>query len=202
MSRTDLSESLAIVLLAAGSSSRLGQPKQLLRIEGEALVARTARRLLSLETAGVIVVTGYESSAVSDQLSGMPLQIVHNPDWQQGMGTSIARGVKQLPVAALGVLIMLCDQWRVDQADLELLFSAWCADISQIVVARWGSSGSADFGPPVIFPENMFHELAALQGDCGARPVIEKYRDRVEFVKMGHAAYDLDVPGDLEQYAG
>jgi molybdenum cofactor cytidylyltransferase len=199
MSRAELSESLAVVLLAAGSSSRLGQPKQLLRIEGEALVARTARRLLSLEPAGVIVVTGCESSAVGDQLSGMPLQIVHNPGWQEGMGTSIARGVKQLPVAALGVLIMLCDQWRVGQTDVNLLFNAWYSDISQIVVARWGDSGSGDFGPPVIFPKDLFHELAALHGDRGARPVIEKYRDRTEFVRIDHAAFDLDEAGDLEQ---
>jgi len=199
MSKAELSESLAVVLLAAGSSSRLGQPKQLLRIEGEALVARTADRLLNLEPAGLIVVTGCESHAVGIQLSGMPLQIVHNPGWHQGMGTSIARGVKELPNAAQGVLIMLCDQWRIDQDDLGLLASTWCSDISQIVVARWGDPAGGNFGPPVIFPADLFHELAALQGDRGARPLIEKYRDRVEFVSMDHAAFDLDEAGDLEQ---
>ena len=148
-----------VVLLAAGGSSRLGQPKQLIPIGGEALVRRTARNLLCLEPASLIVVTGCASAEVAGQLSGLPLQVVHNPEWQKGMGTSIALGVKNLPKKVKGVLIMLCDQWCVSQDDLKRLFEAWISDISVIVSARWKSDKTIIFGPPVIFPGTLFHEL-------------------------------------------
>jgi molybdenum cofactor cytidylyltransferase len=131
------SEPLAVVLLAAGGSNRLGQPKQLVPVDGEALVLRTARRLLRLEPATMLVVTGCDSERVKEQLAGLPLQIVHNAEWKEGMGTSIACGVKNLPAGIEGVLIMLCDLWRVDLGDLKRLIEAWNTDISDIVTATW-----------------------------------------------------------------
>jgi len=218
-----LGETLGVVLLAAGGSTRLGQPKQLIPIDGEALVARTARRLLCLqpathgealvartarrllclEPATLLVVTGCASVEVSDQLSSLPLQLVHNPDWRQGMGkgmgTSIAVGVNCLPAKVKGVLIMLCDQWRVDHADLKRLLEAWNTDISDIAVARWEKDKAFIFGPPAVFPRTLFHELESLSGDQGAKRVIEKYQDRSTFIMMENAAFDLDEPADLQQ---
>ncbi len=194
-----LDETLGVVLLAAGGSTRLGQPKQLIPIDGEALVARTARRLLCLEPATLLVVTGCASAEVSDQLSSLPLQLVHNPDWRQGMGTSIAVGVNYLPAKVKGVLIMLCDQWRVDHADLKRLLEAWNTDISDIAVARWEKDKAFIFGPPAVFPRTLFHELESLSGDQGAKRVIEKYQGRSTFIMMENAAFDLDEPADLQQ---
>jgi len=199
MTKPDSSEIPAVVLLAAGGSARLGQPKQLVQIDGEALVLRTARRLLSLEPASLVVVTGCASTEVSAQLSGLPLQIVHHPGWESGMGSSIAFGVKQVPPEAKGLLIVLCDQWRVDQTDLERLIKAWNTDISDIVVASWENKKAFVFGPPAIFPRSIIHELKYLTGDQGAKRIIEKYRDRSAFIEMDHAAFDLDEPGDLQQ---
>jgi molybdenum cofactor cytidylyltransferase len=198
MKKSEACEGLGIVLLAAGGSVRLGQPKQLISIEGEALVRRTARRLLSLKPASLIVVTGCESTAVNVQLSDLPLQVVYNPDWQKGMGTSIAFGVKHLPKEVKGVLIMLCDQWSVSQEDLKHLFEAWSEDISVVVTASWKDKNSNVFGPPAIFPRTLFHELTSLTADQGAKRIIEIYRSNSTFISMENASLDLDEPGDLQ----
>ena len=200
MTRPDSQNKLGALLLAAGGSSRMGQPKQLLRIENEALVTRMARRLIDLEPASVLVVTGSASQLVIDQLSGLPVQIVHNPRWEEGMAGSLAVGVKNLPVEIDGVLIMLCDQWRVGREDLQELVQAWNTDISQIAAACWHDEGQQVIGPPAIFPRALFEELTSLKGDRGARVVIEKHRERASFVAMESAFFDLDEPADLEEF--
>lgn len=193
------SEKLGVVLLAAGGSRRLGQPKQLVQIDGESLVVRTARRLISLEPACLVVVTGASTAEVTDQLNSLPVQPVFNPDWKLGMGTSIALGLSQLPHEAEGVLIMLCDQWRVDSNDLKSLAERWKVDISRIIASRWIDSETPVYGPPAIFPRKLFHVLSELNGDRGARSIIGKHLDLVEFVALENAAADLDVPGDLQR---
>ena len=200
MNVTDRQHKLGVVLLAAGGSSRMGRPKQLLRIEGEALVARMARRLINLEPACVMVVTGSASQAINDQLSGLPIQIVHNPRWEEGMAGSLAAGVKNLPAEIEGVLIMLCDQWQVALADLQELIQTWNADISRIAAASWRDEGQQVIGPPAIFPRTLFGELTTLKGDRGARAVIEKYRKHASFVAMKNARFDLNEPADLEGF--
>jgi molybdenum cofactor cytidylyltransferase len=198
MKRTDRQHKLGAVLLAAGGSSRMGRPKQLLRIEDEALVTRMARCMLELEPASVMVVTGSASQAVNEQLSGLPILIVHNPRWEEGMAGSLAAGVKKLPVEIDGVLLMLCDQWQVTLEDLQQLVHVWNADISQIAAACWHDGGQQVIGPPAIFPRAMFEELTTLKGDRGARAVIEKHRERASFLAMENARFDLDEPADLE----
>jgi len=199
MTGPDSSEVPGVVLLAAGGSVRLGHPKQLIRIKGEALVRRIAGRLLQLRPASLVVVTGCASDEVRAQLSGLPVQIVHNPKWAEGVGASIALGVKNMPPEVKGVLIMLCDQWRVDLADLKRLIEAWNSDISDIVSASWMENNTSIYGPPAVFPRTLIHELINLSGDKGAKRIIEKNRDRSEFIAMENAAFDLDEPGDLQQ---
>ena len=202
MNRTDQQHKLGTVLLAAGGSSRMGHPKQLLRIEAEALVTRMARRLIELQPACVVTVTGSASQAVSEQLSGLPIQIVHNPRWEEGMASSLAVGVKNLPMEIEGVLIMLCDQWQVECADLQRLVQVWNSNISHIAAAHWHDEGRRVIGPPAIFPQPLFEELTMLQGDRGARAVIEKHRERATFVAMKNARFDLNQPADLKRFPG
>ena len=200
MTRPDSLQKLAAVLLAAGGSSRMGRPKQLLRIENEALVTRMARRLIELGPDSVMVVTGSAWQAVDNQLSGLPVQIVHNSRWEEGMASSLAAGVNNLPAEIEGVLIMLCDQWRVGLANLQGLVHAWNADISHIAAACWHDEGRQVIGPPAIFPRALFEELTALKGDRGARLVIESHRKCATFVVMEPACFDLDEPPDLEEF--
>jgi molybdenum cofactor cytidylyltransferase len=184
---------LAVILLAAGRSRRLGQPKQLLKLEGLSLVRRAAELLLELEPEYCSVVTGAHTDEVSAELRGLPLSAEFNESWQDGMGASIACGVRRLPAGMDGVLLFLCDQWRVDAADLNRLTAAWCEDNGNIVAA----SGDGITGPPIIFPARLFAQLAVLEGDRGARSVIEAQQERIKLVCMENARFDLDTPEDL-----
>jgi molybdenum cofactor cytidylyltransferase len=195
---TDRSQ-LGAVLLAAGPSSRLGQPKQLVRVEGQCLVRRAASLLLELDLGAVVVVTGCGSDEVTRELEGCPVTVAFNRDWERGMGGSISCGVRQLPRGLDGVLVTVCDQWRVQTADMADLISCWQTDISRICVACWDEGEAFVSGPPVIFSRFVMPELKYLHPDRGARQVVDLHMDRVEFVRMPNAAYDLDRPEDLAE---
>jgi molybdenum cofactor cytidylyltransferase len=188
---------LAAVLLAGGPSTRLGRPKQLVRVDDECLVRRTARLLLGLQPDSVTVVTGCEATRVAGELEGLPVRIVYNRDWAQGMGASINAGVRSLREGADGVLIAVCDQWRLEQGDLARLANGWFSDISRIFVANWKEGDAFVSGPPVIFPRKLMPELKSMQAQRGARQLIDRYMDLVDYVEMENAAFDLDRPEDL-----
>lgn len=189
---------LAVVLLAAGPSTRLGQPKQLVEVEGECLVRRSARLALSLLPASVTVVSGCEAERVQAALEGLPVGIVFNRAWANGMGASINCGVRFMPGNVDGVLLMVCDQWRLEETDLKRLFLQWSSDISGIYMASWNEGNASVSGPPVIFPRKLIPELKSMQENRGARQLVDRYIDIVEFVEMENAAWDLDRPDDLE----
>jgi molybdenum cofactor cytidylyltransferase len=190
---------LGVVLLAAGPSTRLGQPKQLVQVGDSCLVNRSARLALSLNPASVTVVTGFEAERVQAELEGLPVHVVLNRNWAKGMGSSINCGVRSMPGGAEGVMVMVCDQWRLEERDLERLYEAWQSDISRICVACWKEGTAYVSGPPVIFPRRLIPELKSMQENRGARQLIDRYMDLVEFVDMENAAYDLDRPEDLEE---
>ena len=197
MRQSDISTKLGCILLAAGGSVRLGQPKQLVEVEGEALVVRAASYLLALKPEKTIVVTGSVKHKILNKLKNIPIEIIHNTQWEQGMGTSLALGVEQMTDDLSGVLVLLCDQWRVNLSDLKRLVEYWQSDISMISGSKWGEIENGAFGPPFIFPKDLFFELRTLTGDRGARSLIKKYRERVNFVELENAAFDLDEPEDL-----
>jgi len=199
MASTDISEQFSSILLAAGGSRRLGQPKQLVERDGEALIFRAACNLLKLGSREVIVVTGAEEHKILNKMTNIPVKIAHNTDWEQGMGGSISTGIRGMPGAVEGVLILLCDQWRVDLHDLESSVQAWQSDISGVFSAKWGDLDDGAFGPPVIFPKTLFGELENLDPGQGARKLIREYWRQVTFVEMENAAFDLDDPEDLRR---
>lgn len=191
---------LAAVLLAAGASRRLGQPKQLLQFHGESLVRRAAGLLLKLGADPVVVVTGFRSQDVIRELEGLPLVYAINSEWEQGMGNSIACGMRNVPPGVDGVLLLLCDQWRLDLKDLLNLKSSWDSDISRIILSGWNDGKSHSSGPPVIFPGELIPELLFVNGKTGAKPVIDSHREIVRVVELKNAAYDLDEQQDLGQF--
>jgi molybdenum cofactor cytidylyltransferase len=184
--------SLAGLLPAAGDAGRLGRPKQLVRLGEESLVRKAAGLLLQ-RAAPVIVVTGAAAPEVSAELAGMAVTMAHNPAWRNGLGGSIAVAMKAVPGNADGVLVLLCDQWRIGRDDLEILDQAWRADPSRIVAASW--EGQA--GAPAIFPRRLFGELRVLEGRRGAQGLIARHRG--VRVTLPNAAQDLDTREDLEE---
>lgn len=191
---------LAAILLAAGASRRLGQPKQFVERNGESLVRRSAGLLVKLAADPIIVVAGFQSDKIIHELQDLPLSLVINQDWEQGMGGSLACGVRNIAPEVDGVLVMLCDQWRLDLDDLLRLKSAWTSDISRIIVAEWNDGKSCLSGPPVIFSGSMMHELKIVKGRQGAKSIIDRHKGIVYPVEVRNAAFDLDEPGDLAQF--
>jgi molybdenum cofactor cytidylyltransferase len=191
---------LAAVLLAAGASRRLGQPKQLVKLGGESLVRRAAGLLLKLGADPVVVVTGFRPQDITRELEDLTLTYAFNSEWEQGMGNSIACGMRNVPPGVDGVLLMLCDQWRLDLKDLLNLKSSWKSDISRIILSGWNDGKSDNTGPPAIFPGELIPELLFVNGKRGAKPVIDSHREIVRVAEVKNAAYDLDEPRDLSQF--
>lgn len=154
--------------------------------------------LLNLQVMPLVVVTGYRAEDMIQELEGLALTPVYNAEWKQGMGSSIACGVQNVPGDIDGVMLMLCDQWRVGRNDLSAIITAWKSDISRIYTASWKSKNRTVSGPPAIFPRSLIQELKCVDKDKGAKTVINRH-ENVSHVKMENAVFDLDGPEDLEQ---
>lgn len=195
-------KTLGAILLAAGSSSRLGQSKLLLQIDGQPLVRLQASKLMALNPACVVVVTGAEQAAVEHSLQGLALQCVHNHNWQKGMGSSLAFGIAAMPERVRGALLLLCDQWKITTEDLLALGEAWDRSPAVAVTAQWNEESTGEprqttFGPPVVFPRMMFPSLTKLRGDRGAQQILKRYKPGVQRIDLPNAGFDIDQPFDL-----
>ena len=188
---------LSAILLAAGPSSRLGQPKQLVVYDGETLVRRSARLLSVLLDDPLVAVTGYEASKVAAQCEDLAVNCVFNPEWEKGMGGSIARGARYVSNVTDGILVAVCDQWRLSRPDLDRLVESWRAAPKRIHAANWQEGAAYVSGPPVIFPARFRGDLKGLDKSRGARQLIDRHMEIVEFVELESAAMDLDRPEDL-----
>jgi molybdenum cofactor cytidylyltransferase len=188
---------LAAVLLAAGSASRFGSPKQLAEVQGTSLVRRAAEAVLECD-AELLVVTGAHAAAVTAALDGLPLRLAHNASWELGMGESIGCGFRELrgqstpPAAAL---LCLVDQPLVGAAQLRRLIERHRATPQGIVVSDHGEA----VGPPCLFPAEYYEELSQLSGAGGARSVLQRHRQAVLTVAMPEAALDVDRPEDRQR---
>ena len=185
---------LSVLIPAAGASSRLGQPKQLLEHRGKTLIHNAVELAQSLAPREIIVVTGAASTQVETALKQLPVRCVHNPDWSTGMGASIALGAGAIDPESNGLLILLCDQWRIQSADLLKLADTWQASPGHIVCAK----AKGHLMPPVIFPRVFFDELRQLRKDRGANSLLKNNSDLLYSVQMDNAYSDLDTPAQLQ----
>ena len=183
---------LHLLVLAAGSSSRLGQPKQLVRVHGRPLVHLVVDRALSVTGHAVTVVLGAHAKDIAPCLRSTSASIVINREWEQGIASSIRAGIASLGAGCNAVMMVLGDQFAVTTDDLKRLAAAW-GGATTIATAVYDGT----VGVPAIFPEWCFSELTQLQGDTGAKAVLQRYRDRLLHVQMPNAAIDLDTREDL-----
>jgi len=193
-----MTDRFAIVILAAGRSSRLGQPKQLLRYQGKTLVEHAASTALASGAHEVVVVVGAESERVRAVLSSLPIRIVENPDWQEGMGVSIRCGVASLLPDSGCVVIALCDQPKITADHLRHLVES-CLESGSAIAA---SSYAGTLGAPCAFARSMFPNLLALQGDAGARDLIRNSQNQVAVVEFDAGNLDVDTPQDAVNLGG
>jgi molybdenum cofactor cytidylyltransferase len=187
------SSGIEIVLLAAGGSSRLGHPKQLVRYRGQTLLRWSARQALDTG-APVHVVLGASEDELREEIKSLPVDIVVNPDWRLGISGSIKLGCQRLAGKASGVLIMLCDQPLVTTAHLEDLIKSLGHDGRFVVASEY----SGILGVPAVFGQDYFDELMNLEGDEGARVLIIRNPEDVVRVKFADASLDIDSEADVE----
>lgn len=189
------------VVLAAGRASRMGGPNKLLaEFGGEPLVRRTVMRALGSSASSVVVVTGHQSDRVSAALRGLQVQLIENPDFASGLAASLKRGVAALPSDADGALIVLGDMPGVSSADLTVLIEAFRKnDATSIVRATHGGKR----GNPVILPRTLFSAVQLLEGDVGARHLVESGGADIVDVELGAAALlDVDTPEAMVSAGG
>jgi CTP:molybdopterin cytidylyltransferase MocA len=186
------------IILAAGSSSRLGQPKQLLEYNGETLLERAIRIAAESGAVPVIVVVG---AHFEDILAGFPHNravAVHNQNWEQGIASSIHAGIHALETltpAAPGALILPCDQLRLTTDHLRTLLSAFEAQSKPSISA---STYADVLGIPAVFPRTAFPHLRALNGDKGARALLINPPCPLIQIPFPGGEIDIDRPADLD----
>lgn len=186
---------LSILIPAAGASRRLGEAKQLVRHKSGTLIQKIIDTAHSIEPREVIVVTGANARAVKGQVPVSPVRWVHNANWSTGMGGSIAAGAELINPASTAVMILLCDQWRLEKLDLLLMADAWQRQPDRIICAQADGVNM----PPVIFPCSFFDRLSTLEGERGARHLLKEFPERLLPVSLENAHFDLDTQSQLNQ---
>jgi molybdenum cofactor cytidylyltransferase len=189
----DPGEGLAAIVLAAGSSTRFGSAKQLVRVAGRPLLHTAVERAAEVAGTAVRVVLGARASELAPLLTHSSASVVINRQWREGISSSIRAGVARLPPSCSAVLVVLVDQAAVTAEDLKRLASAWRRQPEYIAAARYGDVT----GVPAIFPRSTFADLQSLRGDIGARALLQRNSDRVIRIPMPGAAIDIDTPEDL-----
>lgn len=186
------------VLLAAGRSRRFGSENKLLaEIGGEPLVRRAARALLAARVQSVIAVTGFERERVEAALEGLDVRLVHNPDHDAGLGSSLARGIAVVPEAAAGALVCLADMPGTRADLVDRLIDLFESDDGSRIVFPAAPGGRQ--GNPVLWPKLYFDRLGALTGDTGGKAILEGCIDDTLVLEVGseETLDDIDTPEDL-----
>lgn len=184
------------VILAAGSSSRMGTPKQVLRFRGESLLRRAVLAALDAGCHPVVVVTGANAELSRRELDGLGVREAFNPHWETGMASSVRTGVEGLLDAdpeAAAAIFLLCDQPHVTAETVSDLVAAHRETGRPVVASTYGGS----FGVPALFSRPLFAELARLEGGAGAKQVIQRYAAEAFFLPFPSGEVDVDTPDDL-----
>jgi molybdenum cofactor cytidylyltransferase len=193
---------IGALLLAAGQSRRMGGPNKLLaEIEGVPMVARVAQRLLASRARPIIAVLGNRGDEIDAALGRLPVERVQNPDFAEGLSTSLKRGLSALPGDLDGVLVCLGDMPLISGRHLDRLIAAFnpLEGRAIVVPTRHGKRGN-----PVLWSKRFFSEMAQIAGDVGARHLIGEHAELVAEVEMDDDAIlvDIDTPEALAALHG
>jgi molybdenum cofactor cytidylyltransferase len=195
--RVPAGRKVAALVLAAGSSRRMGGANKLLQpIGGIAMLRRAVNSALASRCTSVLVVTGADADAAQACLGGLDVQFVHNPEHESGMASSLRCGLAALPADADAAVVLLADMPRIDGGHVDRLLAAFDPRQPKIVApVRDGRRGN-----PILWPREFFAEMTAVSGDVGAREVLQRHASQVEFVTFDDDAIfaDVDTPAALE----
>jgi len=185
-----------IVILAAGASTRLGRPKQLLPWQGITLLQYAVQTALTVTTQPVVV-TGANGEHLAAALDPGQVKLVYNPNWQQGIASSIQCGLQALlnrTPQPDQVIFMVCDQPFVTAGLLLDLINEQQKSRKPIVASAYADT----LGIPALFDRSLFPQLLDLQGDTGAKKIIQQHAGEVATVAFREGVYDIDTVGQYE----
>ena len=192
---TDLA-GVGAVILAAGASTRMGVPKQLLQFGGETMLRRAASFAIEAGCRPVVVVTGANAAASRKALRALDVREAENQQWESGISSSVRVGIEAVVTASprtAAVVLMLCDQPFVTREIIARLVAAHLETGRSIVASRYGGS----YGVPALFGKDHFAELKTLKGAAGAKQVIQKHLPKVHLLPFPEGEIDIDTPDDL-----
>jgi molybdenum cofactor cytidylyltransferase len=188
---------IGAILLAAGASTRMGAPKQLIQFDGHSLLHQSAEAAIGSGASPLVVVLGSRAEHMLPELDMLSVDVVVNRDWTLGMSTSLRCGIRRLLALAPeseAALITLCDQPFITGAHLAALVRQFQPPIT-------ASRYNATFGVPAVFGRALFPDLESLDGDTGARRLIQLHAPEVKAFDLPEAAIDLDTPIDLNSFS-
>jgi molybdenum cofactor cytidylyltransferase len=188
-------DSCAIIILAAGKSTRVGRAKQLLTIGGNSLIRHAVETAISSGLQPVLAVLGSSGEIITTELSGLEVRIVENSAWEEGMASSIRSGLKELmefSPQSDGCIIMVCDQPLVSSELLKRLLNAQHKSGKPIVASKYEEA----IGTPALFHRSMYPTLLGLKGDRGAKKIMELYPEFIETVAFPEGKWDIDTETD------
>jgi molybdenum cofactor cytidylyltransferase len=187
---------VAGILLAAGSASRMGRNKLLLRLGGEPLVRRAALAALEAGLDPLVAVLGHEAELVREALVGLPVELAWNRRHALGQSSSLDAGVAALPPGAEAAVVLLGDMPLVEPAMIRALVARFREGPAPLVASRYGEVRA----PPVLYARALFDELRGGEGEGRGREVVRRHEARAAFVDWPAAALaDVDLPADLER---
>lgn len=192
-------QTCGLILLAAGASKRMGQPKQLLQVGNKSLLQHSIATALQADVEPIILVTGADAGLVEKEVHDAAINVVENVDWEEGIASSIRCGINALLEIMPDIeqaICMVCDQPFVSSSLLNELISASAETGDDIVACAYGNT----VGTPVLFGKNYFAELLQLQGDEGAKKLLKKYSDTVGTVSFPKGDIDIDTMQDYEAW--
>ncbi len=192
-----MTDGVGLILLAAGGSSRLGHPKQLLPYRGRTLLRHAAQTALLSACRPVVVVLGAQPELMRSELAGLDVLVADNPDWEAGMGTSIRAGLASLEASAdvAGVVLMLCDQPLIAPDAPDALVRASAATGSRLVASEYGGTR----GVPAFFSRALFPEIRALPDAHGAKPLLARHEAETVALSLPAGVWDVDTEADYER---
>ncbi|MGI4020444.1 MAG: nucleotidyltransferase family protein [Janthinobacterium lividum] len=193
---SSLQNNTAVIILAGGSSSRLGKPKQLLEYQTETLIKHAVKIAFTISKT-VIVVTGFLHEELKAELENLPVQFIRNLTWQEGMGSSIQTGIRHLQQLENydqidAAFILLCDQPLINSEHLNQLAAQFYRHKRSIAVTGYAQIQ----GVPAIFDKSLFSVLQDLPGNRGAQWIFKNHPDQLIIVPFEDAAIDIDTADD------
>ncbi len=189
---------IAAIILAAGQSTRLGRPKQLLPVDGQPLLTRTLQMVRQTQLQPIVLVLGAHQNEIVEQVDTDGVKVVINDDFASGQASSLLKGVNALPPEAEGCVIFLGDQPMVSNALIEEMVSTF-DPMRHVAVQPEYSDGR---GNPVLLSRTLFPKIQQLTGDIGARNILRKYEDEISVVNARYrmTPVDVDTEGDYQTF--